>query len=174
MTQNDRSYRASCSFRQDRRRRLAGRRGRGKVVGFGWVLLGHSDASAARVAAGQCGGTVGRSRDGDRVGVRAVGRRLMVLLYNGRGRMGCCGRSSRTASDENRRSPTLPLGCYIRPSQTMATARPRLVPREPTDHANSSDDRLFEPLRLDVSLQFEQTETILAPNRLSHRKHPRF
>ena len=44
---------------------------------------------------GLSGGTVGRSWDADRLRVRAVGRRLMVLLYSGRGGVGCNRRSNR-------------------------------------------------------------------------------
>lgn len=62
------------------------------------MLLGHGDTSAARVAAGQGGGTGERSGNRDRWGVRAVGRRLMVLLYNGRGAVVLGGNGTRPAS----------------------------------------------------------------------------
>ena len=65
---------------------------RGCAAGFDWFLLGHCNASAARfpqvVGAGPRGEppplpTVQWSRQGDRLIVRAVGRRLVLLLYNG-------------------------------------------------------------------------------------------
>ena len=47
---------------------------------------------------GLSGGTVGRSWDADRLRVRAVGRRGMVLLYNGGGSVGCNRRSNRSSA----------------------------------------------------------------------------
>ena len=68
----------------------AGEGARGRVwgCGFSWVMLGHSDASAAQVAAGQGGGTGDRSGDGDRwASARLAGGSCFYFITGGAG--GC-------------------------------------------------------------------------------------
>ena len=70
-------------------------RGRGWVRRFVWVLLGHSDASAARWPRVTWAGRLSGRGFGTGLQIRSHGRRLILLMYNG---AGACGVSRKVES----------------------------------------------------------------------------